>query len=207
MASFLVLHFSLYINDLPDVICNIAIYSDDTTLYSKYDQACDLWKQLEMASKLESDLRDTVDWARKWLVNFNAGKTQLVSINRCNNTSAIDVKMDWSVLDENSFLRCWGWLSLLNWIGVLTLSLLLKLPPRKLEPWFILWSFFLLRCLCTFINLAYSHAWNTVVTSELVLLGATRNCWISYKNEYAGLLILHLLPLFKPWLIDEMWPS
>ena len=28
--------FVLYINDLPDdVICNIAIYADDTTLYSK----------------------------------------------------------------------------------------------------------------------------------------------------------------------------
>ena len=32
----------LYINDLPDVICNIAIYADDTTLYSKCDQASDL---------------------------------------------------------------------------------------------------------------------------------------------------------------------
>ena len=31
--------FLLYINDLPDdVICNIAIYVDDTTLYSKCDQ-------------------------------------------------------------------------------------------------------------------------------------------------------------------------
>ena len=26
-----------------DVICNIAIYADDTTLYSKCDQASDLW--------------------------------------------------------------------------------------------------------------------------------------------------------------------
>ena len=35
--------FLLYINDLPDdVICNIAIYADDTTLYSKCDQAFDL---------------------------------------------------------------------------------------------------------------------------------------------------------------------
>ena len=35
--------FLLYINDLPvDVICNIAIYADDTTLYSKCDQASDL---------------------------------------------------------------------------------------------------------------------------------------------------------------------
>ena len=48
-------------------------------------------------------------------------------------------------LRKNHLLRCWGWLSLLNWIGALTLSLLLKLPPRKLEPWFALWSFFLLR--------------------------------------------------------------
>ena len=72
--------FLLYINDLPDdVICNIAIYADDTTLYSKCDQACDLWQQLELASELETDLRDTVDWGRKWLVDFNAGKTQLVS--------------------------------------------------------------------------------------------------------------------------------
>ena len=49
--------FLLYINDLPDdVICNIAIYADDTTLYSECDQASDLWQQLELASELESDL-------------------------------------------------------------------------------------------------------------------------------------------------------
>ena len=49
--------FLLYINDLPDdVICNMAIYADDTTLYSKCDQASDLWQQLELASELESDL-------------------------------------------------------------------------------------------------------------------------------------------------------
>ena len=49
--------FLLYINDLPDdVICNIAIYADDTTLCSKCDQASDLWQQLKLASELESDL-------------------------------------------------------------------------------------------------------------------------------------------------------
>ena len=79
--------FLLYINDLPDdVICNIAIYADDTTLYSKCDQASDLWQQLELTSELESDLRDTVDWGRKWLVDFNAGKTQLVPCDWSNNT-------------------------------------------------------------------------------------------------------------------------
>ena len=35
--------FLLYINDLPDdVICDIAIWADDTTLLSKCDQASDL---------------------------------------------------------------------------------------------------------------------------------------------------------------------
>ena len=51
--------FLLYINDLPDdVICDIAIYADDTTLYSKHVQASDLWQQLELASELEFDLQD-----------------------------------------------------------------------------------------------------------------------------------------------------
>ena len=40
--------FLLYINDLPDVICNIAIYADDITLYSKCDQASLLWQQLTL---------------------------------------------------------------------------------------------------------------------------------------------------------------
>ena len=36
--------FLLYINDFPDdVICNIAIYADDTTLYFKCHLASDLW--------------------------------------------------------------------------------------------------------------------------------------------------------------------
>ena len=69
--------FVLFINDIPDdVICNISIYVDDNTLYSKCDQASDLWQQLELASEIESDLQDTV--GKMWLVDFNAGKTQLV---------------------------------------------------------------------------------------------------------------------------------
>ena len=124
--------FLLYINDLPDdVICNIAIYADDTTLYSKCDQASDLWQQLELASEFESDLRDVVDWGRKWLVDFNAEKTQLVLFHQSKSTGAID-KNGWVCSwGKNHLSRCWAWLSLLNWIGALTLSLLLKLPLKK----------------------------------------------------------------------------
>ena len=101
--------FLLYINDLPDdVICDIAIYADDTALYSKCDQASDLGQQLELAFELESDLRDTVDWGRKWLVHLNAEKTQLVSFDWSNNTIAIDGKMDGSFLEEKSSFKMLG---------------------------------------------------------------------------------------------------
>ena len=83
-----------------DVICNIVIYADDTTLYSKSDQASDLWQQLELASELEYDLQDTVDWGRKWLINSNAGKTQQISFDQSNKTDVINVKIDGFVLEE-----------------------------------------------------------------------------------------------------------
>ena len=49
--------FLQQINDFSDdTICIIGIYADDITLYSKCDQAFDLWQQLELVSELESDL-------------------------------------------------------------------------------------------------------------------------------------------------------
>ena len=51
-----------------------------------------------MASELESDLRDTMDWGKKWFVDFSAGKTQLVLFDQSNNNRSIDVKMDGSIL-------------------------------------------------------------------------------------------------------------
>ena len=102
--------FLLYINDLPDdVICDIAIYVDDTTLYCKYDQESDLWQQLELASELESDLQDTVDRGRKWLVDFSAGTTRLVLFDWSNNTGAIDLKIGMGLfLRKIHLLRCGG---------------------------------------------------------------------------------------------------
>ena len=101
--------FLLYINDLPDdTICNIAIYADDATLYSRCDQTSDLWQQLELASEVEFDLRDTVDWGRKWLVHFSAGKSVLILLDGSNNTGAIDMKMDRSVLEEKPSFKMLG---------------------------------------------------------------------------------------------------
>ena len=112
------------------MLSDIMIYADDATLYSKCEWASDLWQQF----KLESDLRDTVDWGKKWLADFNAGKTQLVSFDWSNNNGSIDVKMDGSLLEEKSFFKMLEltFSSKLDW-GFLTLSLLVKLLPRKLE--------------------------------------------------------------------------
>ena len=55
------------------------------------------------------DLRyETLGWDSKWLVDFNAGKTQLVSFDRSSNTGANDVKMDGSVLEEKSSFKIQG---------------------------------------------------------------------------------------------------
>ena len=67
-----------------------------------------MWQQLVSASKLESVLPETVDWGKKWLIDFSAGKTQAVSFDRSSNTGAIDVKMDESFLEEKSSLKMLG---------------------------------------------------------------------------------------------------
>ena len=102
--------FLLYINDLTgDVICNIAIYADDITLFSKCDQASDLLQQLESASELESDLQDTCVWTVTGIgllismlekLLFDLEKLLFV---QSNNTGATDV----SVLEKkSSFKAC-----------------------------------------------------------------------------------------------------
>ena len=109
--------FMLYFNDLPDhVICDIGYCVNDTSLYSKCDQASDLWQQLELASEPEFDLWDTVNWDRKWLADFSAEKPQLVLFDQSNSTDAIDVKMHGSILQEKSSCKMLGLNFSLNWM-------------------------------------------------------------------------------------------
>ena len=49
-----------------------------------------------------------MDWDKKWHVDFNAGKTRLVSFDWSNNTGAIDVKMDGSVIEEKLSFKILG---------------------------------------------------------------------------------------------------
>ena len=49
-----------------------------------------------------------LEFIKKWLPDFNAGETQLVSFDRSNNSGSIDVKMDGSVLDKKSPFKMLG---------------------------------------------------------------------------------------------------
>ena len=136
------------------------------------DRAFDLWQQLESASELESDLQDSADWGRKWLVRFNVGKAQLISFDWCDNTGAIYVKADGSVLEEKSYLKML-WLTLsskLYWGSYITS--IAKTAYMKNEA-MICYMKFLSPVVALY---PYGLAWNTVVMSGLMLLAATWNC-------------------------------
>ena len=49
-----------------------------------------------------------MDWGWRWLVDFNVEETQLVLFDWSNNTGALDMKMDGSVLEEQSSFKMLG---------------------------------------------------------------------------------------------------
>ena len=163
----------LYINDLlDDVICDIVIYADDTSLYSKCDQGSDMRQQLELASELESDLQDTADWNRKWLVDFNAGKTQLVSLDWSKNTGTNDVKIGGSVFEEKTSFKMLGltfsskldWGSYINSIAKTASNKItaLILSMKFLSPEAALYLYKSTKCPC----MEYCcHVWAAAATS------------------------------------------
>ena len=123
-----VLHFSYYINDFPDdVICNITIYALMILLcilnVIRHLICGNNWNQLLNLNLIDQTLQT------------GAGTGLLIS----SNTGAIDVKMDGSVLEENS--------SLIKMLG-LTFTYKLdqgsyiistaKTSSKKMEPSFIL---------------------------------------------------------------------
>ena len=56
-------------------------------------------------------------WGKKWLVDFSAGKTQLVSFDQSDSNGSIDVKMNLFVFKEKSYFKMLGFTlsSKLDW--------------------------------------------------------------------------------------------
>ena len=146
-----------------------------------------------------------MDWDRKWLVDFNAGITELVLFDLSNNTSAIDVNIVGStILEKKKKFKMLGltFSSKLDWgsyiisaaksvsreIGALIRSM------KFLSPEVVL---YLYKCtVCPFMEYC-CHVW-----------AGAPSCYLELKNKlqglYAGLLVLPLLVLWNPWLIVKM---
>ena len=110
-----------------------------------------------------------VGLGRMCLFDFSSEKIQIFLFDQPSNPGAMDI----NDID--------GWKIVFKMHNCLFL-LLLKLPPRQMEHWCVLWSFFLLGLLFITINLLYDLSWNTVVMYRLTLTTATWICWISYKK-------------------------
>ena len=72
--------FLLYINDLPRVIQNDSrLFADDTSIIYEFDQVDDV------TIRMNNDLRRISEWARTWLISFNAAKTKFMVISKSGN--------------------------------------------------------------------------------------------------------------------------
>ena len=135
-----------------------------------------------------------MNWSKKWLVDFIAEKTQLVSFDWFNNNGSIDVKMDRSVLEEKSSFKMLGlnFSSKLDW-GSYIISIA-KTVSKKIGA---------LICSMKFLSpdvalyLCKSTIHPCMEYCCHVLAGAPSCYW--------ELLVLHLLLILNLWLIVEMW--
>ncbi|CAE1157727.1 unnamed protein product [Acanthosepion pharaonis] len=101
--------FLIYINDLPDAVTSqVGIYADDTTIYSCLKNKSSLADKTHLAVRLEKDLQSIVNWGKIWLVNFNASKTKLLSINHHREPSLPSIIMSDAQLPESNSLRLLG---------------------------------------------------------------------------------------------------
>ena len=104
-----------------------------------------------------------------WLVDFNAGKSQLVSFNRSYNTGAIDVKMDGSVPEKKSCLKMLGlsFCSKLDW-GSSIISIA-KTSSKKIGALTRSMKCFSRGCSVP-LYLSYGHVWAIASSCYLKLL-------------------------------------
>ena len=108
------------------------------------------------------------DWGKKWLVDFNAGKTQLVSFDWSNNNGSIDVKMGGSIIEEkSSFKMLWlTFSSKLDWGSYIIY--IVKTVSKKIVALIRSMKFLSSEVALYLCKSTIRHAWDTAVTSGLV---------------------------------------
>ena len=132
-APFLVLHFSYYTLMIFLMMLSGILLSVLMILLSILSLISHLTRGNNLNWLLNLNLiYGTLEWSKKWLVDFNTQKTQLVLFDQSNNTGSIDMKLSGSVLGEKSSFKMQGltFSSKLDW-GSYMISIA-KTVPKKI---------------------------------------------------------------------------
>lgn len=123
-------------------------------------------KQLDLTSELKSDVKDNVEWERKWLVNLDLTKIKLISLH---NSIILIILMSKYVIPSLRQNHLWTY-----WDCNLLLNSLRRYYWKKLEPWFhldlIFWNYI-------FPYNRYSTPYSTVVNLSWCSLLLIRAVW------------------------------
>ena len=98
--------FLVFINDLSHIVSSqISMFADDTTISAIIPSV----KARNCVSKVIcNDLENVQIWAEKWLVKFNAKKTQLMTISRKSNRDAGKISFLGETLKEEDSIKLLG---------------------------------------------------------------------------------------------------
>ena len=182
----------------------LAIYADNTTVYSCLGKTNDVFDKVEMAAKLEVDLCTVVEWGDKWLVTFNASKTKLLSMNRFKDPFLPSIVMNGAELPENKHFRLLGLtfsndLTWNNYIESIAKSAAMKIGSlyrarNFLSPESILYLY----------KATIRPCLESAVIFGLVLLLIVLVCLTAYRGELLTLLDLIFAQIYSPYLIAVM---
>ena len=98
--------FILYVNDIPDlVLCNIKMFAVDTKLFTSV-------RSQEDQEHLQCDITTLEDWAKDWLLEFNADKCKLMQVGRppprnYTMTNKSGARVDLESINEEKDVRVW----------------------------------------------------------------------------------------------------
>ena len=71
--------FSLYINDLPDIILNqVLMFADNTKLFRRISRN----NSVDDISSMQRDIDSLVLWSNKWQLSFNVSKCKFLHLGR-----------------------------------------------------------------------------------------------------------------------------
>ena len=134
-----------------------------------------------------------MDWGKKWLVDFNAGKTELVLFDQSYDIDSIDVKMCGSVLEEKTSFQMLGltFSSKLDWGSCIISNA--KTVSKKIG------------------TLIHSMNFFSPQVALYLYKSTIRPCMECCCHMWAGApsccfeLLDNLLLLLNAWLIIKMW--